>query len=109
MDFKEYQELAYRTANQGLTKEQALANAAMGLAGEAGEICDYLKKVLFHGHTLDLDRLSKELGDLNWYVAYLCTQTGLDLPTVWAENIAKLKARYPAGHFDSQASINRKE
>ena len=39
----------------------------MGLAGETGEIVDYLKKVIYHGHELDMIR-SEELGDLLVFV-----------------------------------------
>jgi NTP pyrophosphatase (non-canonical NTP hydrolase) len=42
--------------------------AAMGLAGEAGEVCDLLKKHLLHGKELDRDELNKELGDVLWYL-----------------------------------------
>lgn len=47
-----YQERAMRTgaASRG---EAALSLAGMGLAGEAGEVCDLLKKVVHHGRPLD--------------------------------------------------------
>ncbi len=81
--------------------------AAMGLTGEAGEADDYLKKVLFHGHQLDRDKIGKELGDVLWYVAEAATALGLSLDLIAQGNIAKLEARY-GGQFSTEKSINRK-
>ena len=78
----------------------------MGLAGESGEVCDYLKKVVFHGHELDKDQLCKELGDVLWYVATLATTAGLSLGEIARANVVKLQLRYPDG-FDSTRSMNR--
>jgi NTP pyrophosphatase (non-canonical NTP hydrolase) len=104
----EYQQLAERTANRSEVDSdfRRFANFGMGLAGEAGEVCDYLKKIVFHGHPLDKDKLKKELGDCLWYIATLATTAGLDLSDVAAANIEKLRARYPEG-FDPARSINR--
>lgn len=109
MDHEEYQRLAYVTANKNLSKEESIINAVMGLCGEAGEVSEVIKKWRFHGHAWDEAKLAKEIGDVEWYLALLYTVTGIDREKVWTDNIAKLKARYPAGHFDSRASINRKE
>lgn len=106
--FDEYQQLAERTARRSDTDTdvQRYANFGMGLAGEAGETCDYLKKVVFHGHELNDDKLCKELGDVLWYVATLATTAGLTLSEIAGANIKKLKQRYPNG-FDTQSSVNR--
>ncbi|MDT8901853.1 nucleoside triphosphate pyrophosphohydrolase family protein [Anaeroselena agilis] len=101
----DYQQLAERTAGNK-TEHTRLTNFGMGLAGEAGETIDYLKKVVFHGHQLDKDKLQKELGDCLWYIATLATTAGLSLSDVAAANIEKLRARYPEG-FDPARSINR--
>ena len=79
---------------------------AIGLAGEAGEIVELIKKGVFHQHGLDKRALFKELGDLSWYIAGLCTKLGFDLGDVMSANIDKLKMRYPDG-YTSQASIKR--
>lgn len=85
-----------------------LLNGALGLTGESGEVSDMIKKYIFHGHDLDRDELIKELGDVCWYLALLCTAIGVDMSEVMSRNIEKLKARYPEG-FSESASINRTE
>lgn len=81
---------------------------AIGLAGEAGEVAELVKKGIFHRHGLDTDNLVKELGDCLWYIAALCTSTGLDLGEVMQRNIDKLNERYPNG-WRAEDSQNRKE
>ena len=85
-----------------------LLNGALGLTGEAGEVADLIKKAIFHGHELDKDALTKEMGDVMWYVALLCHALGIQLSTVMTENIEKLENRYKDG-FSEEASRNRKE
>ena len=70
---------------------------ALGLAGEAGEVAELVKKGILHQHGLDRERLKKELGDVLWYAAALCTRLGLDLSEVMQANIDKLYERYPDG------------
>lgn len=104
--FREYQTEARRTLNTNTTDRLRLANLGMGLAGEAGEVCDYLKKVVFHDHPLDRERLSDELGDVLWYLANLTDALGVSLDDVAEDNIAKLRARYPDG-FEAKRSRAR--
>lgn len=108
MDANQYQLLAYKTANKDLEAFDQLRNAAYGLNGEAGEVIDILKKHEFQGHTLDTDKLIKELGDVAWYLALACTALGVPLSDVLERNIDKLRKRYPAG-FDPDKSIHREE
>lgn len=108
MDANQYQLLAYKTANQDLEAFDQLRNASYGLNGEAGEVIDILKKHEFQGHTLDTDKLIKELGDVAWYLALACTALGVPLSDVLERNIDKLRKRYPAG-FDPDKSIHREE
>ncbi len=95
--FDQYQAQAKRTLNTDIEKNYRLANLGMGLAGEAGEVCDYLKKVVFHGHQLDPEKMSEELGDVLWYLANLAEAVGLSFSDIAAENITKLRKRYPDG------------
>lgn len=104
MRLQEYQELSARTMPEG--NEELLTNWAFGLMGESGEFVDHLKKYLFHGHDLDLEYASKELGDILWYISAFCTTLGLNLDEVATQNIKKLKRRYPEG-FSERLSRER--
>lgn len=101
----EYQAAALRTAHDDQSTQE-LAIRALGLAGEAGEVVEIVKKYLGHGHEFDRDKLNKELGDVLWYVATLADACGLDLAEVAEKNIEKLRQRYPDG-FTHEASRNR--
>lgn len=104
----EYQELSKRTLPSSGTSPMNLSNYAMGLAGEAGEVVDLLKKHLHHGHELDRQAVIGEIGDVLHYAAGLCTMLGIDFEGVATSNIKKLEARYPNG-FSEADSINRSE
>jgi NTP pyrophosphatase (non-canonical NTP hydrolase) len=109
--FDDYQQLALRTASaESLVDSGTMLNAAaLGLNGEAGEIADHVKKVMFHGHPLDdatRDKIAKEIGDILWYCAMAARGLGLGLGDVAAMNVEKLRKRYPDG-FSSDRSLNR--
>jgi NTP pyrophosphatase (non-canonical NTP hydrolase) len=89
-------------------KEMMLVWNAIGLAGEAGEVCELVKKGVFHRHGLDREKLVKELGDVMWYVAALCTKLDMDLDVIMEVNIRKLQERYPEGYSsaDSQRRVD---
>jgi len=108
MTLDEYQQLAARTLSAGQSADQRLANAALGLTGEAGEVAEHVKKHLFHATPLDRDAIVKELGDCLWYVAALAGVLGVSLDEVGATNIEKLRRRYPDG-FSSERSRQRVE
>jgi NTP pyrophosphatase (non-canonical NTP hydrolase) len=108
MTLDEYQELAARTLGRDRTHDQQLANAALGLTGEAGEVAEVIKKHLFHATPLDQDALAKELGDCLWYIGAFATVLGLSMDDIAQRNIDKLRKRYPEG-FDTERSRNRTE
>lgn len=104
MNFADYQRAAERTMT--LDPERfghLVAVFALGLAGESGEVIELVKKHIGHGQDLDRLKLRKELGDVLWYLAALCSLCSLDLGDVAAGNIEKLKARYPDGFSKSGA------
>lgn len=103
-----YQTEAASTANDAMKPGLRLAVASLGLAGEAGEVADHIKKHLGHGHDLDQPSLVKEMGDVLWYLAELCTVLEIDLSEVAGQNLAKLANRYPAG-FDQERSKKRND
>ena len=108
MELDEYRSLAARTLGRDRTHEQQLSNAALGLAGEAGETAEIIKKHLFHDTPLDRDALIKELGDCLWYIGAFATVLDISLDEIAQRNIDKLRKRYPDG-FDAERSKNRTE
>ena len=75
-------------------RNQRLLHAGIGLATEAGEFLDALKKHVFYGKDLDTVNLSEEMGDIFWYCALIADELNIDFSQVMDTNIAKLKARY---------------
>jgi NTP pyrophosphatase (non-canonical NTP hydrolase) len=108
MTFDDYQQLAARTLGRDRTYEQQLANAALGLTGEAGETAEIIKKHLFHATPLDRDALVKELGDCLWYIGAFASVLDIPLEEIAQRNIDKLRRRYPDG-FDPERSRTRAE
>jgi NTP pyrophosphatase (non-canonical NTP hydrolase) len=78
---------------------------AIGLCEEAGEVAGKIKKLHRDsgGWGSDVDRvafraaLTKEMGDVLWYLSQLARDFGLDLGDVATANLAKLEARSAAG------------
>lgn len=104
----QYRDSVLRTCNPELSQKDKLTNSAMGLVGEAGEVCDLIKKYLFHDQPLDREALIKELGDVRWYFELLCHQLNISIEDVERLNVEKLKKRYPNG-FKSTDSIAKKD
>ena len=89
-----------------------LLTGAIGIASEGGEYAEIVKKCIFQGKPMDDETIfhcKRELGDIMWYWITSCRSLGLDPNEVIAENVNKLKSRYPDGEFDVFYSENRKE
>lgn len=96
MELNEYQNLAMKTAI--FPSEMGVYYATLGLAGEAGEIANKVKKFIRDGHTPEKEReLRDELGDVLWYVAAVANVLDIDLETVAKDNIYKLAERQRKG------------
>lgn len=80
---------------------------ALGLAGEAGEIADHIKKWLYHGAEMDWDKFDLEMGDLFWYWTRALSKRGKTPKDIMAGNVRKLEARYPSGAFSTAESVAR--
>jgi NTP pyrophosphatase (non-canonical NTP hydrolase) len=76
---------------------------ALGLAGETGEISEKLKKAIRdHGGKVNEERrlaIQKELGDVLWYVAALCTELNVSMQVVAEQNLDKLARRKEKGRL----------
>lgn len=104
-----YQHFALRTQQKDKPDEFILSQSGLGIAGEAGEVADLIKKAVYHGHGLDREKLKKELGDVLWYVSSLADAAGFRLSEVMESNLDKLRARYPEGFFTTEASLARRD
>lgn len=100
MTFEDYQKLSRETAfypNAG----KNYIYPTLGLAGEAGEVSEKIKKVIRDkGGIVDdatKEEISKELGDVLWYVAQIATELELSCENVAAKNIEKLRSRKERG------------
>ena len=110
-NFTEYQELSKRTMplyDNVVIHRDTMINYALGVAGEAGEVADLIKKKQFHGHEVTADEIKKELGDVLHYLSGIATLFDIDLEDVATANIEKLRKRYPNG-FSVEDSIARKD
>ena len=100
--FTEYQNLASLTAiYPGKTRLMGLLYTTLGLAGEAGEMANKVKKILRDDDEIVYESKKKELigelGDVLWYTAMLATELNVDLIDVAVENLKKLRDRQKRG------------
>ena len=100
MDFNEYQKKSRVTAiypNLG----DNLPYLALGIAGEAGEVADKVKKFIRDDHFSSIKDLTpeqktgvvKELGDILWYISQIATEFDFTLEQLAQINIEKLSSR----------------
>lgn len=99
MEFNEYQSRAAKTAIY--PEHIGLAYTALGLAGEAGEVADKVKKV-YRDNDGMIDHatryeLVKEIGDVLWYVANLLEELNTDMVVAAEANLSKLESRKQRG------------
>jgi NTP pyrophosphatase (non-canonical NTP hydrolase) len=99
MDFSTYQAGAGRTAIY--PQNAKIIYPALGLAGEAGEVANQVKKILRdNAGSLTEERRAKiidELGDVLWYAAALATDLRVSLEEVAELNLTKLAKRAEDG------------
>jgi len=100
MDFNEYQKESRKTAIYP-QKGNNLIYPTLGLVGEAGEVAEKVKK-LIRDKNFVVDEefkegVKKELGDVLWYLAQLCTELGISMEDVAKTNLEKLFSRLERG------------
>lgn len=100
LTFDEYQKRAWETAIYP-NKGNDFTYPALKLSGESGEVAEKLGKIIRDCNGIvnenHIKEISKELGDVIWYVAALCTTFGLDFGLIAQENLDKLNSRKKRG------------
>jgi NTP pyrophosphatase (non-canonical NTP hydrolase) len=100
MTFDEYQTLAKRTAIYPDIGKNFIY-PTLGLAGEAGEVANKVKKIFRDDNGVvrpeRVEEIKKELGDVLWYLAQLSGEFGFALDDVARLNIDNLAARLEKG------------
>ncbi|MDQ3748063.1 MAG: nucleoside triphosphate pyrophosphohydrolase family protein [Acidobacteriota bacterium] len=97
MKFEEYQSKASTTALYP-NRLNNLEYPTLGLAGEAGEVANIVKKIQrdFGGEINDeiRSKLKDELGDVLWYISACADELSLTLQEIAEFNLEKLAARH---------------
>lgn len=83
-----------------------LQDAGWGIAGEAGEVADQIKKHYSMNHPWNDEGLKKEVGDVLWYISEICAVKNWTFEDLMQINVDKLAARY-GDKFTTEASLNR--
>lgn len=105
----EYQELAMRTAGKNVRGDIKYSMA--GVAAEAGEYADVVKKFCYHDTLTFFEARQlaiKELGDVLWGIAQAADAWNTTIEEIMVKNIEKLKLRYPDG-FTAADAKERKD
>lgn len=111
LQLNEYQKKAHETASYpkgnivdlkgGYENRINYIYPALGLSEEAGEVAGkYAKAVRDNAGVIDEERkqeIVKELGDVLWFVAELCTTLDVSLSDVAQKNLDKLASRKERG------------
>lgn len=97
MDISDYQKKAITTAIY--PKANKIIYPALGLAGEAGEVADKVKKIIRDNNDTDemKQNIAAEIGDVLWYCAVLAHDLGFDLAQIADSNLQKLADRQQRG------------
>jgi NTP pyrophosphatase (non-canonical NTP hydrolase) len=80
----------------GLRKYTLKDNYIMtaGLAGEMGEVMEHLKKDVRDERPADKRELTKELGDVLYYLMAVADKNGIEAQDIIDTNVKKLTRRY---------------
>lgn len=85
----------------------ALLHAAVGIASEAGEILDAVKKYAIYDLPLNMRNLKEESGDLSFYHEALRQGLKLHREEAMKSNMEKLSKRYPGLKYSDRFAAIR--
>lgn len=89
--------------NQMTPSEAHLLHMAVGVAGEAGELLDCIKKHVIYKQDLDEKNVVEEIGDLQFYIQGILNELQLNPSLTRMHNIIKLEKRYGETYSDEAA------
>ena len=87
--------------------EAHLVHMVMGVAGEAGELLDAVKKAAVYRKPLDRENVLEECGDLLFYIQGILNYYDMTLDQVTELNRLKLSRRYSEGKYSDQQAQDR--
>lgn len=91
-----------------LTSEKAhIIHMGMGVAGEAGELIDAIKKYTMYNKTVDMENIIEELGDIEFYMEGIRQAFGITRDQTIEANMYKLDKRYHKGGYSDQQAQER--
>lgn len=103
MTFKEYQNFVENM--KVYPSEHKIVYPALGLAGESGEYCEKIKKMLRGDSILDKELCIKELGDILFYISASASDLGYSIEDVATTNVLKLTSRKERGVIKGNGDI----
>ena len=109
MQFNDYQTETRATAHYPDVGNNFIF-PTLGLVGEAGEVAEKIKKLIRDKATntsaeineIDRTEITKELGDVLWYLTQLATEIGVSLETVVTTNLVKTQSRRDRGQITGE-------
>ena len=107
MEFKDYQKKIYRAIPDHESQKDEVLHWAIGLSEECGEVMSVLKHHYYGGEDFNREELIKEIGDVLWYTAALCTAAHINMDATAQLNVEKLLHRFPGGEFNDNRSKER--
>ncbi len=106
MELNEYQKQASATAQFDEKVIDPLVYTTLGLAGETGEVVEKIKKILRNDKGVisaeKKEELTKELGDVLWYLSQVARMLDVSMNDVAVKNIEKLASRQKRGVIKSE-------
>ena len=101
MDFNDYQAAAAKYDTFEAVpdlKDPSFVAKVFGLCGETGEVTEKFKKVLRDKNGKlspeDKKEITKELGDVLWYLSAIARYMGVEFQEVAETNLDKLQSRF---------------
>lgn len=82
-------------------------HVALGVAGEAGELADAVKKECIYNKPVDRNNVIEELGDLRFYIQGVMQMYEITEQEVLQHNADKLAKRYAQLTYSDSAAIAR--